>query len=443
MKLKEFDILLDIKRNKKIEEFEIVQGDYETNILKISLVEDFNEYELSGLNVEIAFAKSDGTTVLQDLNNGISLVGNKIVCTLKTNTIASPGKVLAEVRVLQDLKLLTSSRFSFFVRQSIINDETIESTNEFPILNQLVTDVNSLLDEIQSKPEIQGYSAYQVWLNQGNIGTVDDFLSSLIGQQGKSIEFNWEGKNLGVRIEGEEEYQYIDLQGDKGDIGNGLEYKWEGTELGVREKGTIDYTYVDLRGPTGSIENLDKGNIEDALGYIPIRSVNNELPDIDGNVAMEVGGGSAIDIEYDNTESELVAADVQGAIDETVRAVNSHKAEMASKHIAETGSNANGEYIKFDDGTMICRKFGTSIVGSGTIHTETSITFPAGFAESPVVTITAKRRDPESTIKPFVGLVPLVSTSVINTLRIFYCDGSVLETSNTFTFDVVAIGRWK
>ena len=31
-----------------------------------------------------------------------------------------------------------------------------------------------------------------------------------------------------------------------------------------------------------------------------------------------------------------------------------HKAESASKHITESGSNENGYYIKFDDGTMIC-----------------------------------------------------------------------------------------
>ncbi len=33
---------------------------------------------------------------------------------------------------------------------------------------------------------------------------------------------------------------------------------------------------------------------------------------------------------------------------------NSHSAESSSKHITESGSNANGSYIKFDDGTMIC-----------------------------------------------------------------------------------------
>ena len=37
-----------------------------------------------------------------------------------------------------------------------------------------------------------------------------------------------------------------------------------------------------------------------------------------------------------------------------VETINSHLAESSSKHITGSGSNANGSYIKFDDGTMIC-----------------------------------------------------------------------------------------
>ena len=37
----------------------------------------------------------------------------------------------------------------------------------------------------------------------------------------------------------------------------------------------------------------------------------------------------------------------------TQDALSAHKAEMASKHITESGTNVNGSYIKFDDGTMI------------------------------------------------------------------------------------------
>lgn len=36
---------------------------------------------------------------------------------------------------------------------------------------------------------------------------------------GKSLEFNWDGTKLGVRIEGDENFEYVDLKGDKGDDG--------------------------------------------------------------------------------------------------------------------------------------------------------------------------------------------------------------------------------
>lgn len=366
MKLKEFDILLDIKRNRKVEEFEVVQGDYESNILNIAIVEDFEPYNLTGLNVEIAFAKPDGTTVLQDEQNGVTIITEgKIRCILNTNTIAASGKVFAEVRILQDLWLLTTARFDFFVRRAIVNDETIESTNEFPILNRKIQEVNDLVEEIQSKPTIKGDpgdSAYEIWLKQGNEGTVEDYLLSLKGEagpqgeqgeigpvgpdgpdgpDGRSIEYIWDGTKLGIRLEGETEYQYVDLRGAKGDkgdpgtslkilgnydtleelklaypdgsnldggfmigvnyyywgidgwtnagplqgpqgeqgeqgpqgeVGKSLEFAWSGTELGVRLEGQTEYQCVNLKGAKGDPGNdaeVTKENVETALGYTP------------------------------------------------------------------------------------------------------------------------------------------------------------------------------
>lgn len=71
MKLKEFDILLDLKQAKRIEDIEVVQGDYGSNVLNIEIVEGLEYYNLIGLDIEIVFIKSDGTTVLQDINNGV------------------------------------------------------------------------------------------------------------------------------------------------------------------------------------------------------------------------------------------------------------------------------------------------------------------------------------------------------------------------------------
>lgn len=98
----------------------------------------------------------------------------------------------------------------------------------------------------------------------------------LPGADGKSLEFVWNGTQLGVRQEGEAEYQYVDLQGpkggdkgdtgpkgetgdkgDKGDTGDpgpqgkSLEFHWDDTRLGIRVEGETAYQYVDLQGPQG------------------------------------------------------------------------------------------------------------------------------------------------------------------------------------------------
>jgi|GEM_PF-6688372 len=63
-----------------------------------------------------------------------------------------------------------------------------------------------------------GKNAYDIAIKNGYDGTEEEWLLSLIG---KGLEFNWNGTKLGVRVEGETEYQYSDdLKGEKGDKGD-------------------------------------------------------------------------------------------------------------------------------------------------------------------------------------------------------------------------------
>lgn len=96
-----------------------------------------------------------------------------------------------------------------------------------------------------------GYSAYEIAVDNGYEGTEQEWLESLIG---KGLEFEWKGTQLGVRVEGETEYKYVDLKGQAGENGKNLEFNWRGTELGIRVQGQSDYQYVNLKGEKG-----DKG----------------------------------------------------------------------------------------------------------------------------------------------------------------------------------------
>lgn len=96
-----------------------------------------------------------------------------------------------------------------------------------------------------------GDTAYEVAVDNGFEGTEAEWLESLVG---KGLEFEWKGTQLGVRVEGETVYKYVDLKGERG---KDIEFTWRGTELGVRIEGQTSYQYVNLKGDKG--EKGDQG----------------------------------------------------------------------------------------------------------------------------------------------------------------------------------------
>ena len=127
--------------------------------------------------------------------------------------------------------------------------------------------------------------------SDGNSIEINDGLTGADGENGKSLEFIWDGTRLGIRIEGETNYQYSDLKGNDGrEIelrktenyiqwkyideeenswrnlievnsiigtdgvdGKSLEFNWDGTNLGIRKEGETEYQYVNLKGEKGDI----------------------------------------------------------------------------------------------------------------------------------------------------------------------------------------------
>ena len=107
-----------------------------------------------------------------------------------------------------------------------------------------------------------------------------------------------------------------ELKGDTGDTGLGLEFNWLGTQLGVRVEGDAEYVYVDLRGPegpqgpAGTIENLESQHIIDALGYTPANELDltklehSELTSVATNMDSE---GVYQNIEWKRKDNTLYA----------------------------------------------------------------------------------------------------------------------------------------
>src|SRR5690606_15722512 len=104
--------------------------------------------------------------------------------------------------------------------------------------------------------------------------------------------------------------------------------------------------------------------------------------------------------------------------------------------IIERGSNANGQYVRFADGTQICWMTAGGIVTDialGPIFrsAQVTVTFPAAFAEIPTVSV-APRSSPR-----WGGITANTTSS--------QCQVQVFSTSSSpsqIRTHVVAIGRW-
>lgn len=111
---------------------------------------------------------------------------------------------------------------------------------------------------------------------KSNMAIVESWIANPEQFDGRDLEFHWSGTKLGVRLEGQTTYQYVDLKGEKGDkgdkgdrgvqglkgdTGTGLEFNWNGTQLGIRREGETSYQYVNLKGEKG-----DKGDPGEGSG---------------------------------------------------------------------------------------------------------------------------------------------------------------------------------
>lgn len=115
---------------------------------------------------------------------------------------------------------------------------------------------------------------------------------------------------------------------------------------------------------------------------------------------------------------------------------------ISGSTIIESGSNANGTYVKFGDGTMICNCLNTfssvniTTAEIGTFRTSgtLSLTFPAAFYSTPAVSL------------PLAGNTSAVwgaSGTTSNSAISFYLIAPSSKTISTMPISAIATGRWK
>ena len=134
--------------------------------------------------------------------------------------------------LLKDCEL-NNSKIKFTLSDNSIKELDLTSLITNTVRDYVNTHKTELKGQKGDKGEqgqrgIQGKSAYDLWLEKGNVGTEVDFLNSLKGQKGDTGS-----------------------QGLQGNNGTSLDYEWQGTKLGIKKSSENSYSYVDLKGSQG------------------------------------------------------------------------------------------------------------------------------------------------------------------------------------------------
>ena len=151
---KTFTFDIDIKKARSTPPPELVEGD-NGNEFAVTLTDNGVPVDLTDCRVLILFSQPNGRTAQQDNNgNGVTMdetAVNKFTVNVYTTSF-SPGTNNCEIQVLSGDNyetLVTSAQFNFECRRSILNKDTIQSTDEYPILADLVRTVEGAVERLE------------------------------------------------------------------------------------------------------------------------------------------------------------------------------------------------------------------------------------------------------------------------------------------------------
>jgi len=133
-----YKLKYDIKKS-YVAPMQFKQGDIDSSVLEVSLVDGGVSVDATGEDVEFRFLKPDGTVVYQDGTSGVSIVSGKLQCVLHTQTLAVPGTVQCEIHRKLDGKELTTPTFSFTVAACISPTGTVSQNYISSIENMLIS----------------------------------------------------------------------------------------------------------------------------------------------------------------------------------------------------------------------------------------------------------------------------------------------------------------
>ena len=136
MQTKDYSISLDMMRTLPFRPFEVVEGDT-GNVLHVTLLNNGDPMDLTDCKICVIFASSAGFS-MQDETSGVTKTAESGAFDVALLPAAyGAGNVSADVQVysgVSDETLITSARFDFRCRKSLVSGEIIRANAAYPPL---------------------------------------------------------------------------------------------------------------------------------------------------------------------------------------------------------------------------------------------------------------------------------------------------------------------
>ena len=180
-----YNLVLDLKQKITQTEIVIPQHDENTQKFRMKITQNGENFIFEeGVTAELAVLKSDGNFVVIDADNQ----GDVFVATLTPQALTTTGLTKAELRFKKGSELLTSTQFTFVVREVVVSVQRVVSSTVYKELETLV----AKSDEITQKLD----KAVKTFDNVEEIKKQLEEINTKIIQAKEALEQNIETANL-------------------------------------------------------------------------------------------------------------------------------------------------------------------------------------------------------------------------------------------------------
>ncbi|SSS87303.1 Carbohydrate binding domain [Acinetobacter baumannii] len=147
---KNFPVIVDTVQKSKLNNIVVNSNDLKTIMLSLTINQLNKPIDLTGATVRIAIVKPDKKTVFQDCTITDAKTGSCEVV-LDTQAFIISGVYYAEVMIYFDAdKVAVTGRFSYSVANGILNDSTVESTNEWQSITKVFVDAETATTDAET-----------------------------------------------------------------------------------------------------------------------------------------------------------------------------------------------------------------------------------------------------------------------------------------------------